>query len=60
MAKGDSVKLAPVDWRVDAFDPSVEGAPVIKKGGVEVPADKVDEVKKQAEASGVELKEVSE
>lgn len=51
-------RLALTDFRVDEFNHGVEGVDPITYAGVEVPKSKQDDVKKAAEASGVELREV--
>lgn len=53
-----TVKLAPADYRVDSFDPSVEGVPEIKQGGTEVPANREDAVRDAAKAADVRLRKV--
>ncbi len=51
-------KLAPKDFRVDSFDPKVEGVKPLTSAGSEVPTGKVDQVKEAAKRSKVELREV--
>lgn len=51
-------KLAPVDFRVDSFDPKVEGVDPLTLAGTGVPAGKVDQVKEAAERSNIKLREV--
>lgn len=54
------LKLGPQDWRTTTFDPSIEGVPVIDKEGVDVPSDKVEEVKEKAKANNLAIREVKE
>lgn len=59
MAKKETVVLAVADWRLDAYDPSIEDVVTITRAGTEVPADKEQEVRNQARKSGVSIRKVS-
>lgn len=57
-AESGTIKLAPRDFRVDSFDPKVEGVEPLTPAGTEVPAGKEQEVREAAVRSKVEIKEV--
>lgn len=54
------LKLGSQDWRTTTFDPSIEGVPAINGEGVDVPSDKVEEVKEKAKANNLTIREVKE
>lgn len=52
-----TVTFKVADFRVDSFDPSVEGVEPITPEGTAVPAGKAKAVLESAERAGVELEE---
>ena len=56
----EGVTLKPADWRLDSYDPDVDGVDAITQAGTEVPKAKVDSVKEKAGSEGVDLVEVKQ
>lgn len=59
MAEEKKVTLALEGFRIDAFDPSVEGVPPITAKGTKVPESREKEVREQAKKSGLSVRKVS-
>jgi hypothetical protein len=54
-----SVTLAPADFRLDEFDPNVEGvSPVRREGTPYKTKEEADRVREAAKAAGVDIREV--
>lgn len=47
------------DWRVDSFDPSIEGVPALTQEYANVPADKEEAVKASARDHGFTIRKES-
>ena len=52
------MKLKPADFRINEFDPSIQGVSPLTQEGTDIPKGKEEQVRDAAERSGIELIEV--
>lgn len=55
-SKAVRLALGPASWRVDHFDPSIKGVPVLTQDFADVPADQEEAVRAKARDNGLSIR----